>query len=34
MDLSRDLLGLAKQLANLGRTRPKQAALRRAISTA
>lgn len=34
MDLSRDLLGLAKQLASIGRTRPKQAALRRAISTA
>lgn len=34
MDLSRDLLGLANQLARLGNTRPKQVALRRAISTA
>lgn len=32
--LSRDLLDLADQLAKLGSTRPKQAVLRRAISTA
>ena len=32
--LSRDLLDLADHLAKLGSTRPKQAALRRAISTA